>query len=265
MIVVAFWGLTRSIKFTAESIQRHIFDQLPAHAVFVHTYASSAVYRNARANEFAAGLDADVGALKPFRAAVDDLEKVKQMLGLAQYRTQPDPWNSNYETVDNFVLAMYSKYRVTQMIAASGLPLEKVVFLRPDVQYTTSVRPVLALSAPDAWVIPNFHLYSGFNDRFCVASRDNYLTYGCVFPLLLAYSRKKPLHSETLYADLAKTKRIRLAYAPFFFRRIRLNGAVDPKDGAFKDPVRGPARFRRAPLHRLRPGPTISTVLLQPH
>ena len=263
MIVVACWGLTRSIRFTAESIQRHIYDQLPPHVVFVHTYASNSAYRNVRANEAAGSLQADVAPLKPFRAAVDDLEDVKRRLNLAQYRTQPDPWNSNYETVDNFVLAMYSKYRVTRLIAESGIVPDKVIFLRPDVGYTSSIRPVLALAAPTVWVIPNFHLYNGFNDRFCVASADNYKIYGGVFPFLLGYSLKKPLHSETVYAELAKSAKIRVVYAPFFFYRVRLNGEVDPKDGAFKDSVRGPARRRRAPVHRLTVGPTIGRILFQ--
>ena len=263
MIVVAFWGLTRSVRYTAESIQRHIYDQLPPHLVFVHTYASNSAYSNKRANEAAGSLQADVAPLKPFRAVVDDLDDVKRRLNLAQYRSQPDPWNTNYETVDNFVLAMYSKYRVTRLIAESGLPIDKVIFLRPDVGYTSSVRPALALADRTAWVIPNFHLYNGFNDRFCVASAQNYKVYGGVFPLLLEYSKKKPLHSETVYAEIAKSAKIRVVYTTFFFYRVRLNGEVDPKDVAFKEDVRSPARRRRAPFHRFTVGPTIGRVLFQ--
>lgn len=264
MIVVAFWGLTRSVRHTAESIQRHIYAELPPHLVFVHTYASSSAYRNQRAGEAAGSLQADVAPLKPFRAAVDDLEETRRRLNLAQYRSQPDPWGTDYEAVDNFVLAMYSKYRVTQMIRESGINPEKVIFLRPDVGFTSSVRPLLRLADPTAWVIPNFHLYNGFNDRFCVASAQNYALYGGVFPFLRAYSQKKPLHSETVYADLAKTAKIRVVHAAFFFYRVRLNGEVDPKDVAFKDAVRSPGRARRAPFHRVPRGPKLGLVLFQP-
>lgn len=252
MIVLAFWGLTRSIAYTAESIRKHIFEQLSNHAVFVHTYATNTPYRNVRANEFAPFVDANVRPLHPYKCVIDDMDHVKQMLNLPQYHSQPDPWDNNYETLDNFVLAMYSKYRVTRMIQESNLNPATVVFLRPDVLYTASIQSVLALASPRAWVIPNFQLYNGVNDRFCVASASNYLHYGCIFPFLLVYSRKKPLHSETVYADFAKSRHIPLIYADFFFQRVRLHGEIDPKDRILPMAVPSFSRFRPA-LHRARP------------
>jgi len=237
MIVLAFWGMTRSTAFTAESIRAHIFSQVPNHVVFVHTYSSANTYENRRANERSDNIQPDYAALKPWQVEVDDMDEVKARLGLAQYHTQPDPWDTDYQTVDNFVLAMYSKERVTNMIAASGIRVDRVVFLRPDVRFLSSVRPLIAASANDAWVIPAFHLVKGFNDRFCVASRSNYKTYGCVFAYLLPYSKRRPLHSETFYAELAAAKGIRVVQMPFYFQRVRLMGETDPRDLFFHKPV----------------------------
>jgi hypothetical protein len=261
MIVLAFWGLTRSIAYTAESIRRQIFDQLPPHLVFVHTYRSSTPYKNARANESVPFLDATVSPLRPYKCIVDDLDQVKAMLNLEQYHTKPDPWNTNYETLDNFVLAMYSKYRVTKMIQESNVAFNKVIFLRPDVYYTTSILPALDAAAPRAWVIPNFQLIHGFNDRFCVASDTTYMQYGCIFPFLLGYSRKKPLHSETIYAEFAKSRHIPLVYVDFFFQRIRINGEPDPKDRQISVALRSLSGVRTA-VHW--PRPSISQILFQP-
>lgn len=236
MIVLAFWGLTRSTRYTAESIETCVFSQIPApFAVFVHTYSSENVYENVRANEKSADLKPDVSGLKPYQVEVDDLDAVKSRLSLESYRSHPDPWGTNYQTVDNFVLAMYSKQRVTEMVARSGLKPEKVIFLRPDVRYLSNIGKALVLSRPDAWVVPDFHLIRGFNDRFCAASAANYQLYGCVFRHLLPYSRRKPLHSETFYAELAASAKVKVVHAPFYFQRVRLTGETDPRDGSLLD------------------------------
>lgn len=239
MIAVAFWGLTRSTQYTTESIQRHVLDRLPPHRVFLHTYSSTTPYRNARAGENASHVQADYAALRPYQVQVDDLDEVKARIELNAYHDQPDPWGTNYESVDNFVLAMYSKSKVTEMISSSGIDFAAVIFVRPDVRYLADVPPLLTLAGPDAWVIPSFHLYSNFNDRFCIASRGNYMVYGNVFPLLLRYSKMKRLHSETFYADLARSAGIRVVYAPpsFVFQRVRTNGQTDPRDLLLHKPV----------------------------
>ena len=239
MIAVAFWGLTRSTQHTAESIHRHILAKLPPHRVFVHTYSSATPYRNARAGENASHIQADYAALRPYQVQVEDLDEVKARIDLNAYRNQPDPWGTNYEAVDNFVLAMYSKNKVTEMIGTSGLDFATVIFVRPDVRYLADVPPLLTLAGPDAWVIPSFQLYSNFNDRFCIASKGNYMVYGNVFPLLLRYSKMKRLHSETFYADLARAAGVRLVYAPpsFVFQRVRTNGQTDPRDLLLHKPV----------------------------
>ena len=232
MIAVAFWGLTRSTEHTVDSIKRHVFAHLPAHRVFLHTYKSDEAYANHRAGEAAPRVDAKYTALDPHEVEVDDLQEVKERLDLPGYRTHPDPWGTAYQTVDNFVLAMYSKGRVTEMVRKSGIDFAWVIFVRPDVRYLADVAPLLTLARPDAWVIPSFHLSRGFNDRFCIASSRNYAKYGNVLPFLLHYSRLKPLHSETFYADLARASAIRVVYAPsrFVFQRVRLGGQTDKRD-----------------------------------
>lgn len=241
MIAVAFWGLTRSTSTTSQSILDHIYNQLPSTPyVFVHTFYSNEPYENVRAGESSAeGIKADFAALRPYRVQTEELAHAKRSIDFAAYRTCPDPWKTDYQTVDNFILAMYSKNSVTQMIRNSGLKFKTIIFMRPDVVFSSSVAPVLKLARSDSWVIPSFHVYNGFNDRFCIASPQNYLLYGCVFALLLPYSKTKPLHSETFYADLARRAKVRIQFAPasFVFQRVRLNGTVDRRDLLLHKPV----------------------------
>ena len=253
MIALAFWGLTRSTFYTFESIRKHIFSQLPPHFVFVHTYSSNEPYLNERANESSSSIAPDYEHLQPYRVEIDDVDETKLLLDLPRYHSQPDPWKTNYATVDNFVLAMYSKQRVTEMVAKSGITFSSVIFLRPDVRYLTSIKSFLHLVSPNTWVIPSFHNYNGFNDRFCIASPTNYRAYGCVLALLLPYSKRKPLHSETFYAEWAKTLRIELVRIPFFFQRVRMSGETDPKDLFMDNAVRHisaqPAHPQNVELH----------------
>ena len=268
MIAVAFWGLTRSTQYTAESIQKHVFGHLPPHKVFVHTFESDREYHNTRANEHAGIVKADFSALHPYLVHVDNLDDVKAKIDFAAYRTHPDPWGTGYETVNHFVLAMYSKMRVTEMIQKSGLAISFVLFVRPDVRYLADVTPLLALVRANTWVVPSFHVYNGFNDRFCIATKENYLVYGNVLPRLLAYSKKKPLHSETFYADLARAAGVRVVFAPasFVFQRVRMNGETDVRDvSLFKEAVHHVPRHAADSDHvKLHDGVFRNFLVLEP-
>ena len=253
MIAVALWGLTRSTPYTYESIVRYIYNQLPQHYVFLHTFFSSEPYENGRAGERAdEGIKADYALLRPYQVEVENLDEVKRTIDFKAYYTHPDPWNSNYQTVDNFILAMYSKQKVTEMIRKSGIEFKTVIFIRPDVRFLSSIGPLMQLKRRDSWIIPSFHLYSGFNDRFCIASEDNYLQYGCVFPLLLPYSRSKELHSETFYATLARRHHIFVQYASlaFVFQRVRIDGTTDLRD-LLLDKVKGHVSGQNTDAHNI--------------
>ena len=231
MIVLAFWGLTRSLRYTYPSIRKHILDVLRSRGVcykiVIHTYVVPGLYTNVRAGESGLVLDnEEYKLLSPDEVVVDNQEEVRSRLQLEQYRSQTDPWNNGYQTMDNFILAMYSKMRVTEMI--SKYSPDGVIFLRPDVQY---LHPLpMPLLGKDEIAIPRFHLYSGMNDRFAICTRETYLMYGNIFPVLLSYSRHFPLHSETCYARYLKHNKIRIQYVSFTFLRIRATGEIDERD-----------------------------------
>jgi hypothetical protein len=227
MIVLAFWGLTRNMKMTSESVER-IRAALPAHMAFAHTYASVVPYVNRRANEESASIVPDVERLRADAVEVEDLEAVKRGMCFTQYRSHADPWGTNYETMDNFILAMHSRQKVTSMIMRSGVKVDKVVFMRPDLLYKTLITPEML--DKDGWVIPDFHLYNGFNDRFCIACARSFHVYGNIFTFLKTYSIMYPLHSETVHSFISKSFKIPLYYAPFRFQRIRMDGSVDVRD-----------------------------------
>lgn len=120
-IALVFWGLTRSLKLTITSIHKHIFNILKInnieYDIFLHTYKLNSTYSNKRSKEINIKLDFDeYNLLNPNYFIFDDLDVIKEKLNLKKYRTNKDPWDSNYNSVDNFILSLYSKKRITNLL-----------------------------------------------------------------------------------------------------------------------------------------------------
>ena len=120
-VALLFWGLTRSLKFTINSINERILNILKKNEIeydiYMHTYKVNNLYSNKRASEKNINLNfEEYKLLNPKYFIYDDLNIIKKKLGLKNYRCKNDPWKSNYETVDNFILAMYSKMCITNLL-----------------------------------------------------------------------------------------------------------------------------------------------------
>jgi hypothetical protein len=225
-IALAFFGITRSLSYTIKSIQKNILKQLSEHNVdiFMHTY-SLKEYKNTRTKEHSSNYDNDeYKLLKPNYLKIEDQKIIKKKLKLAKYRTHKDPWNTNYNSVDNFILAQYSKYQLVSMIENAG-HYDYIIFIRPDCLYLDKLTiDHIRKATSHTIVIPNFHLFGPykFNDRFAITTSETYKIYGSLFMSLLKMSKEQPLHSETVMGQYLKdliTIRI-----PFRFSRIRVNG-----------------------------------------
>lgn len=120
-IAICFWGLTRSLKYTLQSIKENILDIISSYDInidiYLHTYTFNSPYNNNRSKENNIILDFDEYLLlNPNFFLIEDQDQVKESLNLEEYRTHKDPWNTNYQTCDNFICALYSKFQIVQMI-----------------------------------------------------------------------------------------------------------------------------------------------------
>lgn len=232
-IALGFWGLTRSLKYTVASIEQHILHVLKRanidYTIFLHTYSFSSEYTNTRTGEIGIQLDfTEYTLLHPDFVQVDNQDEVKANIDVTRYRSRRDPWNSGYQSVDNFLCSMYSKRELGRMIQTSGIEFDYVLFLRPDVVYLHDFDVSMLSLATDTTVcIPNFALWGPkkFNDRFCLTKYSNAFKYSELFEHMLDYSRRKPLHSEIYQATaLCEWHKLHIQYVPFFFNRVRANG-----------------------------------------
>jgi hypothetical protein len=230
-VALCFWGLTRSLKYTIQSIHEQIIAPLKEagieYKIFIHTFSFASEYHNPRAHETGVQLDfQEYKLLNPDYFMTEDQDEVKKRLNLKQYRSKEDPWSNGYSSLDNFICAMYSKKQVGSMIQKSGEVFDNFIFLRPDVRFLNPLSVHYLPKVSDNKVYcPNFHLFPDFNDRFFICSREHVYTYTQLFDDMLPFSRHTPLHSERFqYAMITKKYGLIVIYMDIRFNRIRANG-----------------------------------------
>ncbi len=240
-VALGFFGITRSLKFTIDSIKHNITDSLNElgydFKIFLHTYALDS-YNNVRTGESTTQIDNDeYKLLNPDYFVIENQDEVKKNLNLEQYRKYPDPWNTQYDSVDNFILGQYSKMKLTKMIKDTKTKFDYIIFLRPDVEYLNKLEESFFKSVSNNRIcIPDFDVkYEKswlwkFNDRFAITNYNNYRIYGELFHKLLSISKFMSLHSETVMARYLLNNKVYYKRIMFRFRRIRTNGNIAPYD-----------------------------------
>jgi hypothetical protein len=231
-VALAFWGLTRSLKYTINSINEKIINILKKnnieYKIFMHTWIVNSIYNNTRSHENNIVLDnEEYKLLNPDFVELHDQDEFKRQINFEAFRSKPDPWNTNYETVNNFICAMFSKSKCTQLISNSGEQFDYIIFLRPDCAYYTKLDVnFFKLINNNTICIPNFALHNNFNDRFCLTNMNTYKIYGNVFSKMFMYSKRFPLHSETFNYHIMKINKINIRKINFVFKRVRADGNI---------------------------------------
>ena len=232
-IAFAFFGITRSLKYTIDSIKKNFFDILKKnnidYDIYTHTYYLTN-YKNKRTREKVNDDMINNDEYKLLNAnyiQIDKQETIKQKLDLHSYRTHKDPWCTNYNSVDNFILGCYSKYRVTGMIEETKINYDYVIFIRPDCNYLNKLNlKYFSYVINNNIAMPNFHCFGKYkiNDRFAITNMNSYKIYGYVFEKLLEMSKIQPLHSETILGEILNINNIKVIKIKFNFSRVRFNG-----------------------------------------
>ena len=169
--------------------------------------------------------------LNPDYFEMDDQDEMKKKINMSQYRSKPDPWNTQYNSVDNFILGQYSKSRIVAMIDETKFQYDYVIYIRPDCLYIDPFNlDFLKHATNKAICIPNFHLFGkyNFNDRFSITNMTTYKAYGNLFHDMLRISKIQSLHAETILGERISNHHLNVVRIPFRFSRVRCNGvAVD--------------------------------------
>jgi hypothetical protein len=236
-IAVCVWGLTRSVRVTHTNL-RAVLDHLRSFAtvtVCMHTYRLNRLYSNQWGKEVGIRLDPnEYKLLDPDHFIWDDQDDVARTIPFEAYHTFPDTiYKTNYETIDNFILAMWSLQRVTDLMLrhASSKGFTHVVFMRPDVVFDTPIKERYFSLVDDTTIVtPQFGRVCGselaVNDRFAICTPAVARIYGRRFRWILPYSTHTPLCSESFLQWVLQTHGIRVLRRWICFNRVRADGRI---------------------------------------
>jgi hypothetical protein len=226
-IAVCFFGLCRSTKYTIDSIKKYIYTPLDQmnfnYDIYLHSYTTNLLYSNPRNDEIDIKLDNEsYKLLNANIIQIDDQDKLKQNLNLVKYRSSGDPWDNNFNSLDNHILALYSLYQLTQLW--KNKTYDYIIYLRPDVLFINPLLPSYFENLNNnTIVLPNFH-QNPVNDRFAIGTPAVMKIYGERYNLAYQYSLNKKLHAEEYLNYILKINSIKVIKINFKFYRIRANG-----------------------------------------
>lgn len=248
-IAIGFFGITRSLKYTINSIKVNLLDVLNDNKIdydiCLHTYnVNFRNFTNIRTGEGCGANILDDNSidneeyklLNPKYFHIDDLDVIKEKLDLPKYRSQRDVYKNDYATADNIVLANYSKYILTNLIEKNEKEYDYVIYMRPDCEYLHkfNINNYLRDVNDNSIVIPDFSIHGMYNlpvkyrinDRLCIANMKSYKVYGNAFTKLLELSKKYSLHSETILGIILKDEKVKNVKKPIHFLRVRYDCRV---------------------------------------
>lgn len=228
-VALCFFGLCRSTNYTIDSINKYIFDPLKQmnfkYDIYLHTYITHKPYNNPRAREYNLMLNNDLyKLLNPNVYKIDDQDEIKKTIDFNKYRTKGDPWSNGYNTLNNYILQLYSLNQVTKLWSKYGKKYDYVIYLRPDVLFLQPlVKNYFDLVDNNNIILPNFHEYP-INDRFAIGTPNIMKTYGRRCKTAYRYSLLYKLHAEEYLNYILVKNSINIIKINFKFLRIRANG-----------------------------------------
>ncbi len=237
-IALLFWGLTRGLKHTVDSINNNVIVPLmyagyDVH-VFLHTYYFEGTYSNERHGIKDFKLDFDeYKLLNPKYYLIDNQDEVKKKLDLKKYRTMRDHFRNDYQSNDFYILSLYSQQRVTLLFNKHKDNYEYCFFMRPDVLYWHQFDTKwLNMVKDNEMLIPNWATNKRYkdyaeNDRFCVCKPNDAVKYGNIFDYLLPYSTLQYIVAEFFLGFvLNRHFNVKLHRVGFHFKRVLPNGKI---------------------------------------
>lgn len=239
-IAICFWGITRSLKYTIDSIRKYIFNQLTdygiSYDIYLHTYEVIGEYNNIRAGERGIVLDNDeYHLLNADHMLIQNQHEVDDIINLSKYRSQPipAPWHNNETTFNNHLRALWSLNEVTKLWLPHSSKYTHILYCRPDVLFIEPIKLGYFRNEfikANVILTPDFHLTHDMNDRFAIGNSNVMKIYGTRWEGAYEYSLTNSLHSEIYLAHVLKSNRIPWKKISYRFRRIRANGKVNDID-----------------------------------
>jgi hypothetical protein len=240
--IVGFFGMTRSLRHTARSIEESYLVPL-RRAGFPLRRAGHFnlpdMIDNPRSGERgippdrheSALLDLELCWIEPQLA-----ENIAEHLAIAQ--AFPDPFGDEYRSIANLCQQLRSLRRLWSMLML--LPLEAddlILLLRPDLFYLDALSPLEDLHPLIAGrvdlIVPRWQHWGGLNDRFAFCNRRGAEVYARrLDDLIDACLAMGGMHSELFLQLVARHHGLRVGFTDLRAVRVRANGQIAGNDSA---------------------------------
>ena len=242
---VCFYGINRSLKHTASSIQKNILNPITLAGydrdLFYHTYNLS-VIDNPRSKEVHQKVDPSgfdiLGTYKG--SAISSQEDFLASFNLDDWiLNDEDNWNDDFKSLKNLACQLNSIESCCNLIDSSRERYKFVMFARPDLLYLNSINmgqiQTFLSSKERVWILPDFQERETFwNDRFVVASHDDIqpwcrrIRWGKDF----VKDKNQTVHSEMLVKYVGETEGIQKRGIDLKVVRVRADGMIN-SDGVW--------------------------------
>lgn len=233
-VAIIFFGLTRTLKKTIDSIKTNLFTPLTEnnldYDIFIHTYKIFGPYYNQWSGENVENyVNEDVERiLSPKYYICDNQENIINSIDFNQYYKKLGNWTGmspelTKYLIKNMCLALYSKKQITLLFDEHIHEYDYAIIIRPDtlLQNKIDIRYFHELNENNI-IIPKQDWFSGCNDRLCIGKPNVISYYGKLFDDLKSYSEIKSITSELYLMDKLNEKSIEIISKDIKYTNLRV-------------------------------------------
>jgi len=229
LIAICFFGLTRSLKITIDSINKNIFESLKKqnheYKIFLHTYNLKKIINDRTGENNILDVE-EYKLLNPDFFEITNQDDFDKFIEIDKYVKNGLSHTYTETTIMNILRQNNSIFEVWKLVKQSNINFDLFMMCRPDLEY---LQPIYI---PDikfnTLYIPNFAHFGGLNDRFCVGDMASVDIWCSRLDNIEKYSEKNILQSEQYLKYTLNQNKINVRFLnDFKFRRIRANGKVE--------------------------------------
>jgi hypothetical protein len=219
-VAILFFGLTRTLAKTIDSIKKNLFapldENLIHYDIFIHTYKIYGPYNNVYSGEKTDNYNnEDVEEiLNPKYFIFDNQKTITDNIDFDEYYKNLGNWTGmtpelTKYLIKNMCLALYSKKQITLLFDEHKNDYDYAIIIRPDTELYTkiNINDFNELNDNNI-IIPVKDWFAGYNDRMCIG-KPNIISYcGKLFDHLKIYSETTSIISEKFFMDKLNEKSI---------------------------------------------------------
>ena len=236
-VAILFFGLTRSLKKTNDSLNEFLFTPLKENSInydiYIHTYKIFGPYKNIWSRENTDNYEnEDIETLlNPNFYLYDNQETIINSINFNEYYKKLGNWSGDkYFTKDvtkylirNLCLALYSKKQITLLFDERKHDYDYAIIIRPDTKLKNKIDPNYFKELNETNIIlPKQDWHAGCNDRIFIG-KPNIISYcGKLFDDLKTYSENKSIVSELFFFDKLNEKSITIISKPIEYDTLRM-------------------------------------------